>query len=55
VDICSLPPVLQAKLDLLHDGVKEWLHVTANGFCNVSNGDERLNDDSQNGEGKAKR
>ena len=54
VDICRLPSILQAKLDLLHDGFKEWLHVTANSFCNVSNGDERFNDCGQNREGGAK-
>jgi hypothetical protein len=40
VQIGSLPSVLQAELNLLHYRVKERLHVTANSFCYVSNGDK---------------
>jgi hypothetical protein len=43
MEIYSLPSVLQAKLDLLHDGIKERFHVTTNRFCNVPNGDKCLN------------
>ena len=37
---CSLPSVLQAKLNLLHDGVEEWLHVTPNSLCDMPDSDE---------------
>jgi hypothetical protein len=40
IAICNLPPVLQAKLNLLHDRVEEWLHVTADSLCDVSNGNK---------------
>lgn len=39
----SLPSVLQAKLNLLHDGVEEWLHVTTNSLRDVPDSDECLN------------
>jgi len=47
-DICCLPSVLQAKLNLLHDRVEEWFHITANGLCDVSNGDECFEKCGQN-------